>query len=770
MKKLFLALLFLPLSVLGQCDVELLGFDTTTGDITIVVNNSENCGCNEFTNVGTSCSGNTEDNEVVHHLNLGINFDNTLPMPECAEAVEYHPGWRFLNFTFVLDPELPNEGAITGDTLNFNIIPDNVGPFDNWACWQEYLNTDLGPEECIEFVIWQINYSQTNTENQGAPSLGGYPWQDTCGTCDFQTQNYPDVDNSDNFFYWCGDELPPPPIYVYPGCTDLEALNYDPNATEDDGSCEYPIVEGCDNPTACNYDEDVTEVGGLCVFCYSPYELGDSICNAISPGYWDWYLSIFPNCVGGCTDPEASNYNENATGDDGSCEYTQNGCDVDIIDVDPINGIVTVEVVSSEGCSGGDVDMLMIGFHALDENCVPIDEAVTLGSCVMNPNSAHVGWWYGSAAQNTFSGNNYAEDWMPASSGDTLYLELYNPYNLDCNSGTLYDGGLDCCADDFINYWFDEGYSVEFVIWQINHGHTWYAADGGWATTGANGDGTQPGTGTPYVDQEDENRWVIGPCGEPLPEVIIDTIYVELPPDTIIITDTLYVELPPDTITFTEIDTIYIELPPDTITIVEIDTIFVELPPDTIYEVDTLIITVTEVDTIYIQLPPDTITEITFLTDTITITETEFIFITDTILETEYITLIDTTYVLYTDTVYVYEFIEVDCETGLPCSEIRSEECNVYIPNAFTPDNDGYNDAWEIVLDPECWTDVKAKVVSRWGNIVWESNDPNNLIWDGSYEGGDYYVQEEMYMWLFQARKVGTTEIKDLKGHVVVVR
>ena len=61
-------------------------------------------------------------------------------------------------------------------------------------------------------------------------------------------------------------------------------------------------------------------------------------------------------------------------------------------------------------------------------------------------------------------------------------------------------------------------------------------------------------------------------------------------------------------------------------------------------------------------------------------------------------------------------------------------------------------------------------MVSRWGNVVWESNDPNNLIWNGSYRGGNYYVQEEVYTWVFQARKIGTTEIKDLKGHVTVVR
>lgn len=202
------------------------------------------------------------------------------------------------------------------------------------------------------------------------------------------------------------------------------------------------------------------------------------------------------------------------------------------------------------------------------------------------------------------------------------------------------------------------------------------------------------------------------------------------------------------------------------------DTVYIELPGDTIYQIDTLTITVTEIDTIYItetEFIYDT-TYITLPPDTITVTETEYVFITDTVVEIEYIYSIDTVYVLYTDTVYEYEFVEIDCETGLPCSEIRNKKCNVYIPNAFTPDNDGYNDAWEIVLDPECWTDVKARVISRWGNIVWQSNDPNNLIWDGSHEGGNYYIQNEMYMWLFQARKVGTTEIKDLKGHVTIIR
>lgn len=44
-----------------------------------------------------------------------------------------------------------------------------------------------------------------------------------------------------------------PPTY---GCTDPIALNYDPNATLDDGHCEYDatLIRGCTDSTASNYD------------------------------------------------------------------------------------------------------------------------------------------------------------------------------------------------------------------------------------------------------------------------------------------------------------------------------------------------------------------------------------------------------------------------------------------------------------------------------------------------------------------------------------
>jgi len=54
------------------------------------------------------------------------------------------------------------------------------------------------------------------------------------------------------------------------GCTDPTALNYNSNATTDDGTCRYApepvVVYGCTDPTAMNYDPNATTNDGTCEY------------------------------------------------------------------------------------------------------------------------------------------------------------------------------------------------------------------------------------------------------------------------------------------------------------------------------------------------------------------------------------------------------------------------------------------------------------------------------------------------------------------------
>ena len=49
------------------------------------------------------------------------------------------------------------------------------------------------------------------------------------------------------------------------GCTDPEALNYDPNAKKDNGACTY-LAEGCTDRNATNYDPEAIKDDGSCTY------------------------------------------------------------------------------------------------------------------------------------------------------------------------------------------------------------------------------------------------------------------------------------------------------------------------------------------------------------------------------------------------------------------------------------------------------------------------------------------------------------------------
>ena len=400
-------------------------------------------------------------------------------------------------------------------------------------------------------------------------------------------------------------------------------------------------------------------------------------------------------------------------------------CDLELVDVDLIDGTFTIAFNNTANCGGtggpDGVSEIQMGFQALDSNCNAMNIGWDLPSGFsLSSTSNHPGWIY-SSTSNDWPNNwtsLYDEDVAPPYyTGETVTFPLYNQYQSDCVDGP-FAGQMGCELEGVLNYWIDEGYSIQAVIWQISYGPTMYASEGGWAEVGVNGDGTPYGTGL-YEDLNFLDNWfVVGDCGTPIPEVVVDTVYVELPPDTV------YIELPSDTVYYPVIcyfyDTTYIYV---TDTLIE----YVELPSDTVYQVET----VYEVDTIVVPM--------------------NFYFY-------------DTTYIYTVDTVETYEYdvIDIDCETGLPCTVI-SPDCPIYIPNSFTPDNDGINDFWSVETD-DCWAVWYLRVYSRSGDIVWESQSMYD-IWLG---GDEYYVPDGVYVYRLECSMPGQSYV--INGHVTILR
>ena len=626
------------------CDVDLIGYDPVTHQVSVAILNGENCGCNEFTTVdGNTCGPGSSsvvlNNSSITHFVFGLHIYEDYTQGPCSQA-DFHPGWTFAYPVGQSTLQIGNNGLVAGDTLNVEL-----NTFFDWEC---LLETELEDGQCWQMVVWQINLSQTADINDFPTEY----WTDTCGVCAEQTQMYPDIDLSNNSLVWCPDELPPPPLY--PGCTDELAVNFDPNATTDDGSCEFPAVLGCTDPTACNYDQNADENDGSCITCDTPN--GEELCNAYhnDDNYWEFYCNLFDCCVEeSIVDIQLDSLWVEYT----SCNiYNQvpPGCPPGIRYHQVATNIGTDSIYSYQwswtGPNGFTSESVEFGVNFPNNPFYAVALPPGQQTNVLNTFNQELVWEEGDELCVTVS-----------VVGDQVDEDLSN--NTYCITLPAYPvciwGCMDPCADNY----------------------------------------------NPDATCDSEN------CEYPDP--IVDTVYVELPQDTVFIEtiDTVFVELPQDTL--------IVELPPDTITVIE-----------------------------YVQI-----------TDTLEIEVIEYIYLTDTIVEVQFI----------------------DCNTGLPCEDDpigspTDDDCwpwSVYIPNTFTPNNDGWNDVWKIILDLGCWVDVEFRIYNRWGGLVFAGygDDYESYpYWDGSMQGGPSYVADGVYVYTFKARRWNSPQVHQKNGHITIFR
>ena len=152
-------------------------------------------------------------------------------------------------------------------------------------------------------------------------------------------------------------------IAVY-GCTDSDYVEYIENANVDDGSCLTINLQGCTDSNACNYNSNATTNDGSCVYPDNIYDC-DGGCVNDSDG--DLVCDEFE--VVGCQDESASNYDASAT-DSGDCDYL--GCtDVAYLEYDSSatldDGSCTTLIV--DGCTDVNAENYNPDANTSDGSC-----------------------------------------------------------------------------------------------------------------------------------------------------------------------------------------------------------------------------------------------------------------------------------------------------------------------------------------------------------------------------------------------------------------
>jgi gliding motility-associated-like protein len=117
--------------------------------------------------------------------------------------------------------------------------------------------------------------------------------------------------------------------------------------------------------------------------------------------------------------------------------------------------------------------------------------------------------------------------------------------------------------------------------------------------------------------------------------------------------------------------------------------------------------------------------------------------------------------------------ITLTVTTAEGCSDSITLEIEIvpdvilYVPNAFTPDDDEHNQTWGINIDGIDFENFQLVIYNRWGELIWESRDAKES-WDGTYNGR--IVPIGTYIWKISFKEKDNDGKRFFTGFLNVLR
>jgi gliding motility-associated-like protein len=107
------------------------------------------------------------------------------------------------------------------------------------------------------------------------------------------------------------------------------------------------------------------------------------------------------------------------------------------------------------------------------------------------------------------------------------------------------------------------------------------------------------------------------------------------------------------------------------------------------------------------------------------------------------------------------------CKDSVRKTIVIKDEFAFYIPNAFSPNGDGNNDAFTAVGTG--FADFEMYIFDRWGELIYKTTDYAKP-WDGKVKGRGDEVQEDVYVYKIRVTEEANKKEHFYEGHLSVVK